>query len=183
MESLGPVYCRQCKLGFSTDTRLCPSCGIELVREQELDAVTDEVDGEIDVSDLNLLRTCDAGWGRNLLEKLTDNGISFRALPHRRSGIMSVYVADEFIDRAKRIDHEVFQAQVPGTESVRYAKDLPFGACPACRTPLGELDKECRSCGLVMSGSGWICTSCQGELQGEEKHCPHCGEKVDWDKV
>lgn len=183
MESLDPVYCPKCKLGFSPQTRLCPSCGIALVLKADLDAATDTADSETDVSDLNRLRTCDFSWGENLLGKLTESGISFRALPQLGSGMISIYVADEFLDEARRIDHAVFQAQVPGTESVQYAKDLSFGACPACGAALGEHDKECRSCGLVMSGSGWICTSCQGELEGEEAHCSHCGEKVNWDKI
>ena len=183
MENVAPVFCPKCKLGFSPETIDCPSCGIELVEENELERDTGEAELESDVSGLNLLRECAASWSEKLLAALSEEDVPFRALPQIGSGMISIYVADEHLELARRIDHLVFQSEVADAASVPYAKDLKFGDCPACGATLGELDRECLSCGLVMSGSGWICTSCQGMLEGEETECPHCGVKVNWDKI
>jgi predicted amidophosphoribosyltransferase len=183
MRSLNPVYCPKCKLGFSPATVLCPSCGIELVADEELDVADETADPETDVSDLDLLRTADVAWVRNLVEKLAEAEIPFRLLPDKAGAGVSVCVRGEDFEMARRIDHEVYKSEVHGTEAVRASQDLDFGSCPACGASLGALDKECRSCGLMMSGRGWRCANCQGELEGEEEVCPHCEEEVNWDKV
>ena len=183
MENVNPVFCPKCKLGFSPETFVCPSCGIELVEEGEFDRDAGEAEPGSEVSGLNLLRVCDSSWSEKLLEALSAENVPFRSVPQIGSSMMSIYVADEYLELAQRIDHMVFQSQVPDAVSVPYAKDLKFGVCPACGASLGELDRDCASCGLVMSGRGWVCTSCKGALEGEEDECPHCGEKVNWDKI
>jgi len=181
--NLNPVYCPKCKLGFSPATVSCPSCGVELVAEEQLAAADYNIKPEIDVSDLILLRTHQVDWIRNLVDRLAETEIPFRVLSHNVGGTVSVYVRNEDFERARSIDHEVYKLEVQGTEELHYLRDLDFGSCPACGASLEKLEKECRSCGLIMSGRGWRCTNCQGELEGDEEACPHCGEEVNWDEA
>jgi hypothetical protein len=160
---------------------LCPSCGIELLSGEELDSPDGSPEPKADISDLHLLRTERVDWIKNLIDKLADAEIPFRVLPHHQGGTASVYVRDEDREKARRIDHVVYQSEVHGTEAVRYTKDLQFESCPACGAPLGEAAQECRSCGLIMSGRGWQCDKCHGELEGSEEACPYCGETINWD--
>ena len=182
MLNLNPVFCPKCKLGFSPATVSCPSCGLELVPEEEI-AADDNIESEIDVSDLILLRTEQVHWIQNLVDRLGETEIPFRVLSHNVGGAVSVYVRNEDLERARRIDHEVYKLEVQGTEELRYSRDLEFGSCPACGASLEKLEKECRSCGLIMSGRGWRCTNCQGELEGDEEVCSHCGEEINWDEA
>jgi RNA polymerase subunit RPABC4/transcription elongation factor Spt4 len=181
--NLNPVYCPKCKLGFSPATVSCPSCGVELVAEEELAGADDNIEPEIDVSDLILLRTDQVDWIRNLVDRLAETEIRFRVLSYNVGGTVSVYVRNEDFERARRVDHEIYELEVHGTEEIRYTKDLQFGSCPACGAALYEVDQECKSCGLIMSGRGWRGVNCQGNLEGDEEVCPHCGEDVNWDEA
>ena len=158
--SLNPVFCPKCQLGFSPATVSCPSCGLELVAEEEIAGADDNIEAEIDVSDLLLLRTDQVDWIRNLVDRLAETEIPFRVLSHNVGGTVSVYVRSEDFERAQRIDHEVYKSEVQGTEELRYPRDLEFGSCPACGAALEKLEKECRSCGLILSGRGWRCNNC-----------------------
>lgn len=181
MTDLNPVYCPKCRLGFSPATIACPSCGIKLLSGEELDGTDDSLEPEVDLSNFYLLRTERIDWIKNLIDKLAEAEIPFRVVAHNQGGTASVFVIDDDREKARRIDHGVYQSQVYGTEAVRYTKDLQFESCPACGASLAEAAQECRSCGLIMSGRGWQCDKCHGELEGDEEACPYCGETINWD--
>jgi len=64
--------------------------------------------------------------------------------------IFSVYVRPEDLPRAGNIDREVFASEVPGSKEMPLVEDVDFSSCPGCGNRLGDRDRECSGCGLVL---------------------------------
>jgi len=185
MVNFDPIYCPQCKLGFAPETELCPSCKIALVPADELEELEMPFPFQDDLANFEQLRVATAGWIQHLQEKLEEAEISYRTkTTNYDRTLLAVYVRPEDLKRAKKIDHEVFAAEVPGSGDVLPVEKLDFWSCPACGHQLAENDQKCGECGLALFPTeGWTCSSCKGEIEVDMKVCPHCGESIEWDEV
>ncbi len=158
MADLDEVFCPKCGVGFAPDTAICPICNIPLVSEAEAEHEESETPEPVilddAVSSLEKLRTGGVEWIRHLQDRLAAEGIPHRIEPYDLRGMFfSVYVRSEDLPHAKKIDDEVFTAEVPDSEGMQQIEDLDFSVCPGCGSPLGEKDLKCSSCGLNLSPS------------------------------
>lgn len=177
MANSDPVFCPQCKIGFAPDTALCPICKVALVCRDDLSETPTPVVLQDDLSSLQELRTATVDWIRHLEEKLAQAGIPYRTeLSEHGYPYLSLYVRPEDVPRAKDIDHEVFTLEVPGTDGLPRVEDLDFWSCPACGNRLGQSDRECSGCGLVLVPTEyWGCGSCNRVVEVSLEVCPNCG--------
>jgi hypothetical protein len=185
MESFDPIVCPQCKLGFAPGTTLCPVCKVGLLSGDEPNETPLPVILQDDLSYLEELRTAAAEWTRHLQDKLAQAGILYRTeVSDRRRRLFSIYVRPDDLARAKDIDQEVFTMEVPGSGQMRPVEDLDFSSCPGCGSRLGERDRECAGCGLVLFPTdGWTCSNCDEPVEVDVEACPHCGAGIDWSKA
>jgi len=185
MVNLDPVVCPKCKVGFAPGTVLCPICKVRLVSGSESREALAPPVLTVDSSSLEELRTASSDWIRHLQDKLTHEEIPHRTeLSDRREMIFSVYVRPEDLPRAKNIDQEVFASEVPGSKEMALVEDVDFSSCPGCGNRLGDRDRECSGCGLVLFPTeGWRCRNCNGTVEVDIDICPHCGAGIDWTKV
>lgn len=177
MEDTDPLFCPQCKIGFAPNTASCPVCKIALVSKDELSEDRAPVTLQDDLSSLAQLRTEIIAWVRHLEEKLAEAGIPYRTeMSDHGYPYLSVYVRPEDFPRAKRIDHEVFLMEVPGAEELPPVENLDFRSCPGCGKQIGESDRECSGCGLVLvPGEHWGCRHCNRVVEVSLDVCPNCG--------
>ncbi len=156
MAGFDEVFCPKCGVGFAPDTGTCPICNIPLVSEIEDEEreTPEPIILDDAVLSLEKLRTGGVEWIHHLQDRLAAEGIPHRIEPYDARGMFfSVYVRVEDLPRAKKIDDEVFTAEVPESEGMQQIEDLDFSVCPGCGNPLGEKDLKCSSCGLNLSPS------------------------------
>ena len=185
MINVDPVVCPQCKVGFAPGTVLCPICKITLISGGDAGQVPAPVVLSDDLWTLEELRTASSGWIRHLQDRLAQAEIPHRTeLSDRREMLFSIYVRPADLTRAKDIDEKVFALEVPEGERMPRPETLDFSICPGCGNRLGERDRECSSCGLVLFPTeGWKCGNCNGAVAVDVTVCPHCGGGIDWTKA
>ncbi len=186
MGDLYEVVCPNCKIGFAPNTRICPICNIPLISKiHEQRAGSEPIIVKDALSSLQKLRTEGVNWIHHLQERLAEAGIPYRTeLSDSRRRLFSVYVRSEDVVRAREVDDEVFQDEVPESEGIPPVQDIDFSVCPGCGKELAEYELKCSSCGLDLSPSKeWRCKHCNGVLEPAVTNCPHCGSDIDWSKM
>lgn len=151
--ALPPKVCPECGEEYVHSMVTCVDCEVELVHS---DALGDEPASELPpVAELTSIRVASAGWAVALSELLVEAGI-----PHRvelvsadggASGPYGVYVRAENVERARAIDAELIDREIPDLpEGWEAAATAGGEGCPACGSEVGADAVECPDCGLAL---------------------------------
>jgi hypothetical protein len=164
-----PLFCPECGSEYLWTATRCAQCDVALVRADALDA--SQGNEMPPASELVCIRAASLGWVRGLSERLADAGVSHRLEAavddadgsQRRPGAnlpYGVYVRQEDVAVALRVDAEHARAQIPDLEVGAAAvaesslDEAEGEGCPACGAALGPADEECPDCGLGFAPGG-----------------------------
>ena len=153
------VVCSKCGAEFQPHIKKCIDCGAATVppgaarapREEE----PEEEELELPLSqdpEVTVLYAGNLLWAEELKKRCEAQGIpGWIEEPVGASPAYSLYVPRRNYKRAREIDREYLQEEVP--EVAGLAEVPPPGVCPFCnkRLPAGAL--ECPGCGLVLAVS------------------------------
>jgi len=156
--TLPPKICPECGEEYVHSAQECIHCDVPLVLEAELaEAPVEELAPS---SDLVSVRVASAGWALALSERLVEAGI-----PHRveavagdsspapgRAHPYAVLVRPQDVGRARGIDAEQMQREIPDLPEGWDAPGAEAEGCPACGAALAADAAECPDCGLALVG-------------------------------
>ena len=163
-----PLFCPECRSEYLPTASRCAQCDVDLVPEHALSGA-DAAQEMPPASELVCIRAASLGWVRGLSERLAEAGISHRLEAatddledgsRRRPGVnlpYGVYVREENVALATRVDAEHARAQIPDLDIEAAAvvgsalEEAESDGCPACGAALGPADEECPDCGLGLA--------------------------------
>lgn len=156
--ALPPKICPECGEEYVHSAESCFHCDVPLVLEGELsDAPAEELASS---SELVPVRVASAGWALALSGRLVEAGIAHRVEeasgdPPRSPGRAQPYavlVRPEDAERARAIDAEQMQREIPDLPEGWDAAAADAEGCPACGAALEADAAECPDCGLALVG-------------------------------
>lgn len=154
---LPPKICPECGEEYLHSVASCVHCEVPLVQEDQLAAApASELPAS---SELSAIRVASAGWALGLSERLLEAEIPHRVEPAskdeaggRGGQTFAVYVRPGDLERARTIDAEQMQREIPDLpEGWEGSADAAEG-CPACGAALPDGAAECPDCGLALAG-------------------------------
>ena len=153
--ALPPKHCPECGEEYVHSVSRCAACGVALVLASEPISVRELPPA----SALQRVRMATLSWSRSFSEQLAAAGIGHRVelepdpdgsiLATRGERLCSVFVREEDLAEAARLDAVHLRSQIP---------DVPEGfdpaapgddRCPACGEPADLAAPECADCGLA----------------------------------
>ena len=157
--ALPPKVCPDCGEEYVHSALTCVHCEVALVHEEEVPTA-----GAQDlppVGELTPIRVASAGWALALSELLVAEGIAHRvdvvsedaAAAGRRAagpGPYGVYVLEADVARARAIDAEHLEREIPDLPDDWEDAAVEGEGCPACGACVAEDAAECPDCGLAL---------------------------------
>ncbi len=147
--------CPDCRTEYLPQIEKCADCGEVLLWPEEIEKAHEERKrlAEKAVEDEAVVREGDLDWMSELHSVLIDSGIactvrSDSGCRKGSHGKCRLVVSPEDYERAQERIEEYFSEMHP---EIRASRELVReGRCPACGSPLGDGDAECRDCGLPL---------------------------------
>jgi hypothetical protein len=148
--------CPDCECEFLPHIKKCSDCGALLLTFEEHRKAQEEKKriAEKIVENTVVVREGDLGWMSELRTVLVDAGIPCTV--HSNAGCRKgccgaecgLLVSSEDFERARERIEEYYMEVSP---ELRDSNELlKNGKCPACASPVGPDDRDCRDCGLPL---------------------------------
>ena len=153
--ALPPKICPDCREEYLHSVQSCVHCEVPLVLEEQLEDVP--VEGLAPSSDLATVRTASAGWALALSERLVGAGIAHRVEEVSEGASQggaqpySVFVRAQDLERARVIDAEQMEREIPDLPEDWETAGQAGDGCPACGAELADEASECPECGLALA--------------------------------
>lgn len=147
--------CFDCGVEYLPHVEKCADCGAVLMLHEEYEKALGEKErlrGQT-VDSAVAVREGDLSWMSELRSVLIDSGIpcTVRTESVCRKGCRDRYylfVSRDDAERAQQRIEEYFAEMHP---EIRASQDLlGEGKCPACGSPVGDKDRACPDCGLML---------------------------------
>ncbi len=153
--TLPPKHCPECGEEYVHSVLVCADCGVALVLAGEPLAARELPPA----SELRRVRTATLSWGRGFSTRLAAAGIAHRVelepdpdgsiTASRGERLCGVFVRDEDVAEAARLDTEHLRSQIPDVPEDLDLAARGEGLCPACGEPADLAAAECAGCGLA----------------------------------
>jgi hypothetical protein len=148
--------CPQCKAEYLPHIERCADCGAVLLFPGEHRKAQEErrLAGQKSVADTSVIREGELDWLSELRAVLMDAGIP--AVVRSASGCNKgccggthwLVVSSKDVERAQgRVEEYLMEINPELRASNELLRD---GKCPACGSPVGADEQECRDCGLAL---------------------------------
>lgn len=181
------MYCKNCKISFSEDFKICPQCGRELISEES------RVSPEPDLHFVKIAVVNNAMEGNILTGLLQENGFAVLTSGNMMQGIYPVNVNGLGKVRILVPEQDVKDAVLLISD---HEDSNEFNKCDNCGFDRIHIwHRYCINCGSEIDTNSVIikkykkiplnqffneltgCPFCKNPLPIDSKYCPTCGEK------
>lgn len=162
MVDLPPKICPRCGEEYVHTAQICAECNVPL----GFDAPSEEfapLEALPPAEELAPLRNAETAWIDGLAHALSEAGIPCRVeLPRAEDSTVqgrgmgaircTIYVRQEDVPAAARVDAEFARTQVPDLPDEAAGEWGETDGCPGCGATLASDAAECPDCGLAFGG-------------------------------